>query len=282
MISSGSIAKGKVVHGSEVPRASLPKPEQIKFVLDPATQTAITLADNAFKALTEKHQLYVQAYMGYGKNLIKKFKVGPDAYVQMIIQLAFYLVHGRSAPTYESGTTRMFLNGRTEVCRTVSNQSVAFVKAMTDPSVPQKEKLELARAAIASHTAYMAEAVKGHGVDRHLLGLKLSLKPDEPMPEFFKDPSFATSSHWNLSTSQLSSEHFDGYGWGEVVSDGYGIAYMVKANSLSFNVVALSPHANKKSEAGEITPEASKMKVALGKSADLIRDVFMPTLPANL
>ncbi|KAJ9060709.1 Carnitine O-acetyltransferase mitochondrial, variant 2 [Entomophthora muscae] len=277
-----SIAKGKVAHGAEAPRSTLPEPEQLKFVLDPTTQTSVVLADNAFKALTQKHQLFVQAYMGYGKDLIKKFKVGPDAYVQMIIQLAFYLVHGRSAPTYESGTTRMFLNGRTEVCRTVSNQSVAFVKAMVDPNVSKKEKLELARAAITSHIAYMAEAVKGQGVDRHLLGLKLSLKQGEPMPEFFKDPSFTTSSHWNLSTSQLSSEHFDGYGWGEVVSDGYGIAYMVKNNSLYFNVVALSPSSNKKTDESDILPEASKMKASLGKAADLIRDVFLPTLPANL
>ncbi|KAJ1676509.1 Carnitine O-acetyltransferase mitochondrial, partial [Spiromyces aspiralis] len=43
--------------------------------------------------------------------------------------------------------------------------------------------------------------------------------------------------HWNLSTSQLSSEYFDGYGWSEVVPDGYGLAYMIKKESFHINVV---------------------------------------------
>ena len=31
----------------------------------------------------------------------------------------------------------------------------------------------------------------------------------------------------------------DGYGWAEVVPEGYGIAYMCKRESLDFNVVCL-------------------------------------------
>lgn len=47
------------------------------------------------------------------------------------------------------------------------------------------------------------------------------------------------SCHWNLSTSQLTSEYFDGYGWGEVVEDGYGLAYMIKNNSIHINVTSM-------------------------------------------
>ena len=54
----------------------------------------------------------------------------------------------------------------------------------------------------------------------------------------FTDPAYAQSCHWNLSTSQITSEYYDGYGWGEVVADGYGIAYMVKENSFQFNLVS--------------------------------------------
>ena len=71
-----------------------------------------------------------------------------------------------------------------------------------------------------------------------ILGLRLSLKPDEPKPAIFQDPAYAKTSHWNLSTSQITSEYYDGYGWGEVVADGYGIAYMVKENSLQFNLAS--------------------------------------------
>jgi len=64
------------------------------------------------------------------------------------------------------------------------------------------------------------------------------LKPDEPKPSIFTDPTYAKSTHWNLSTSQLSSEYFTGYGWGEVVPDGYGIAYMINNNWMNFNIVS--------------------------------------------
>lgn len=84
----------------------------------------------------------------------------------------------------------------------------------------------------------MGLAGKGYGVDRHFLGLKKLLKENEPVPEIFKDETFSESSHWYLSTSQVTSDHYDGYGWGEVVSDGYGIAYMVKNYSLQFNIVS--------------------------------------------
>jgi carnitine O-acetyltransferase len=84
----------------------------------------------------------------------------------------------------------------------------------------------------------MAAAGDGHGVDRHFLGLRMLLKEGEQKPTIFTDPVFARTCHWKLSTSQVTSEFYDGYGWGEVVADGYGIAYMVKNNSLQFNIVS--------------------------------------------
>lgn len=275
------IAKGTVVHGPDQLRNPLPVPERLEFTLDDQARASIAAAAKAFTALVDKHQLQVQAILDYGKDVIKKFNVSPDAYAQMVIQLAFYLVHRRFAATYESGTTRLYLNGRTEVCRTVSDHTVAFVRAMVDPQVSKPDQLKLAVTAIANHNLYMADVVKGYGVDRHLLGLRLSLKAGEPTPDFFKDPAFVLSSHWNLSTSQLSSEHFDGYGWGEVVPDGYGIAYMIKRNALHFNVVALRPPQPPVEREG-IVPDATKMKHALREAACRLRDLFLPTLPANL
>jgi len=93
--------------------------------------------------------------------------------------------------------------------------------------------------AIKAQSEYMANAVNGQGIDRHFLGLRLLLQPGEKAPELFQDPVFQMSSHWNLSTSQITSEYFVGYGWGQVVQDGYGIAYMVKNDSFQFNLVSM-------------------------------------------
>jgi len=75
--------------------------------------------------------------------------------------------------------------------------------------------------------------------------MKLLRQPGENHP-FFDDIALKESTHWYLSTSQLSSENFNGYGWGEVVPDGFGIAYMVNDNVLNFNVANLRSWARSK------------------------------------
>ena len=102
----------------------------------------------------------------------------------------------------------------------------------------------MAKKAIAAQSAYMAAALEGKGVDRHLLGLRLLLKPDEPKPAIFTDPSYAGSCHWNLSTSQVPADAYDGWGWGEVVPDGFGIAYILKDKSFHFNIASLKTMPN--------------------------------------
>ncbi|KAI9335833.1 carnitine O-acetyltransferase [Zopfochytrium polystomum] len=170
--------------------------------------TAIAQADTKLKALLAKHDFKVVTFEGFGKNFIKKLQLSPYAY------------------------------GRTETCRSVSVESVAWVKAMEKPHMSLEEKGKLGRAAIAAQSKYMTRAVEGKGVDRHLLGLRLLIKPDEPKPSLFADPACAKSCYWRLSTSQITSEYYNGYGWGEVVPDGYGCAYSVKDNALQFNLVS--------------------------------------------
>lgn len=65
------------------------------------------------------------------------------------------------------------------------------------------------------HLQYAAWAADGQGVDRHLFGLKKIMNKGEELPAIFKDASYAKTSHWELSTSQLSSDYFDGWGYGE-------------------------------------------------------------------
>lgn len=52
------------------------------------------------------------------------------------------------------------------------------------------------------------------------------LKENEKLPEIYSDPLFQRSSYWVLSTSAIHNPNFEVYGWGEVVPDGYGIAYV--------------------------------------------------------
>lgn len=217
-------------------RSGLPEPLLIKFHINDAVKSEIQKAVTDFESIIGQHELRVQAYQGYGKGLIKKFKCSPDAYVQMVIQLAYHKMYGKNRATYESAAVRRFQQGRTETCRSVSDESVAFCNAMADPEVPPEECVKAFRAAVDAHVKYITLASDGKGVDRHLFGLKKCLKEGEEMPEIFKDPAYTYSSSWYLSTSQLSSEYFNGYGWSQVIDEGFGIAYMINENKSVFSV----------------------------------------------
>ncbi|DAA78747.1 TPA_exp: Uncharacterized protein A8136_2532 [Trichophyton benhamiae CBS 112371] len=246
-------------------RSNLPEPQPINFELNPAILEDISTATKDFEALINKHELRVQAFQAYGKGLIKKFKCSPDAYVQMLIQLAYFKMYGKNRPTYESASTRKYKLGRTETTRSVSDDSVAFCKAQADPSVSREELVKLFRAAVAAHSKYTAEASVGKGVDRHLFGLKKLIRDGEEVPSLFKDPTYAYSGSWFLSTSQLSSEYFNGYGWSQVIDEGFGIAYMINENSLQFNIVC--------KKIG-----AERMSFYLNEAACEVRDMLMPDL----
>ena len=101
---------------------------------------------------------------------------------------------------------------------------------MNDPAADDKTRVELLRKAVSDHVEYITAASDGKGVDRHLFGLKKLLEPGQEVPALYKDPAYAYSSSWYLSTSQLSSEYFNGYGWSQVIDAGFGIAYMINEN----------------------------------------------------
>lgn len=223
-------------------RSDLPDPTPVKFDVTPEVQSEIDRATKDFATVIGQHELAVQAYQGYGKGLIKQFKCSPDAYVQMIIQLAYFKMYGKNRPTYESAATRRFQLGRTETCRTVSSESTAWCASMADSSVSDSARVDLFRKAVAGQIEYISAASDGKGVDRHLFGLKKLLGPGEDVPALYKDPAYAYSSSWYLSTSQLSSEFFNGYGWSQVIDGGFGIAYMINENRYASHTPTLLHH----------------------------------------
>lgn len=79
-------------------------------------------------------QLHVLVHDAYGKGYIKTCRVSPDAFIQMALQLAYYRDANRFSLTYEASMTRLYREGRTETVRPCTQESVAWVKAMCDPS----------------------------------------------------------------------------------------------------------------------------------------------------
>jgi carnitine O-acetyltransferase len=241
-----ALAAGKIDLGSEsADAASLAEPKEISFKLNKDVESHILSAMRSFDTLKSKHDLAVLDFQGYGKGAIKAYKCSPDAWVQMVIQMAYFKMNGKPAPTYESAQTRKFRWGRTETIRSCSVQSQDFVESMENPASSDEERSAKFQAAVKQHLTYATAAADGQGVDRHLFGLKKLLKEGEHPPALYSDAAFAKTSNWQLSTSQISSEVFDCWGYGEVTPDGFGCAYAIKERSLTFTLTSLGLGADK-------------------------------------
>lgn len=128
----------------------LPAPTELKFVVDETVKKRVEDAEIAFNKLVGQHDMHVCTlhsvprrgsyhscqvlhYEGYGKEYIKKFRVSPDAWAQLVKQFAFHKMFGRPGVCYESAQTRKYQLGRTEVIRSASNESKAWAEAMLNP-----------------------------------------------------------------------------------------------------------------------------------------------------
>ncbi len=201
---------------------------------------------SAFHKLITDHSLHAQSFQGYGSSFIKKMGFAPDAYVQVAMQLATYRLFGEQVGTYEATQVRCFLHGRTEVTRAVSLESEAFIKSMglrpklhEDDISVRREKVKLLQKATKTHARYTGLAASAQGIDRHFFGLSMMVSEEEQAPKLYSDPVYQRSKKWRASTSQLSHPRFNLWGYGEVVSDGVGLAYSILPRSCVFNITAL-------------------------------------------
>ena len=96
--------------------------------------------------------------------------------------------------------TRLFVLGRTETIRTVSHESVAFVRAMTSESATKQEKQSALRKACEQHQKYSHDCMVGAGVDRHLFALYVVSVGKHRESPFLRA---ALGRKWKLSTSQV-------------------------------------------------------------------------------
>ena len=90
------------------------------------------------------------------------------------------------------------------------------------------------------------------------------LAPAEEVPEIYTDKAFGQTNHWELSTSQLSSKFLDGWGYGEVVPDGYGLSYSIGENHIRWTITSLK---RRTKELGHYLAEAATETRELMESA---------------
>jgi carnitine O-acetyltransferase len=145
-------------------------PRKLEWDMIPELSIAVRFAETRLADLIGQNEFKCLDFSAYGKNFITSMGFSPDAFVQMAFQAAYYGLYGRVECTYEPAMTKMYLHGRTEAIRTVSEESVNFVQSFWADH-PAEQKVEALRKACQRHTVTTKDCAKGQGCDRHLYAL---------------------------------------------------------------------------------------------------------------
>lgn len=130
------------------------------------------------------------------------YPVSDDAVQQWIFLYAQLATYGRLRSTYESVDMRHMQAGRTECLRPNNAAAAALVRALLDGAATGEQ----VQAALVAHKDWVRACKTGHGIDRHLLGLRLAAQRLELTPELFTDPAYTALTTDFLSTTSLGGQ----------------------------------------------------------------------------
>ncbi|KAK1639684.1 choline/Carnitine O-acyltransferase [Colletotrichum phormii] len=145
-------------------------PHKLEWNMNPELSVAVRFAETRLADLIEQNEFKTLDFKHYGKNFMTSMGFSPDAFVQMAFQAAYYGLYGRVECTYEPAMTKIFLHGRTEAIRSVSDESVNFVQTFWADN-PAEHKVEALRKACQRHVNSTRECARAEGCDRHLYAL---------------------------------------------------------------------------------------------------------------
>ncbi|XP_071748365.1 choline O-acetyltransferase isoform X2 [Lepeophtheirus salmonis] len=205
----------------------------MEWQLNDDIKNGIIDAKNNFVKLNADIDIEIYQFTKYGKDYIKSLNFSPDTFIQMTLQLTYYRLNGTLCSSYESGSTRRFLNGRVDCIRSSHLEALYWVESMLNSSIDKCTKLENFKSAMERQYKIMYDNIMGYGVDIPLLGFKKAAElayaeSGTSIPFFFECEAFKISNHFKLSSSQIPIDLPNSYmGYGPVVSDGYGAAYNI-------------------------------------------------------
>ncbi|KAK3597338.1 hypothetical protein CHS0354_034580 [Potamilus streckersoni] len=263
---------GDIEKISKAQQRKLPVLQKLEWDLS-GFEVDLETAFAEFKKLASTFDLRIVS-ADYGKGWIKKKRMSPDGYIQMALQLAYYRLYMKIPKTYESASTRIFAQGRTETIRPVSELSVQWVKSMLSDRTTKEQKILLLKKAIQYQTRFKTEAGCGQGWDRHMLGMYIISKQiNMPTPELFRQQALWRPD--DLSTSQTPTRYSNlwtlensamGGGFAPVNPQGYGVSYNLVGEDVILFYVSSNAHCTETST----TKMADSILDALAEMKELL------------
>lgn len=214
-------------------------PLRLEWSLTQELLEDIKQASAAVDCLIAQNDTGVLEFNKFGQDLIKQHNLSPDAVVQLSLQLAYARLHGEIACVSESVHTRNFQYGRWEDVRVVTPESVSLISAFTEITSDEARYSAL-KLAVAAHVARRLACKQGQGVERHLFALYTLARYQNTVPDIFLDKAYTeVYSQPVVSTSSLAAgKGLAVFGFGPVVSHGYGVGYLTGSDQITFNVTS--------------------------------------------
>lgn len=217
--------------------------EQLSWDLNESIKSQLNkIKEEHTNKLEDIHQEIIY-FKDFGSKTIKSWKISPDAFLHLALQLAQYRTFNKLRSTYEATATRAYLKGRTECSRPITMDVLKFVENFDNKNSNTDELKVLMSNAGLAHTKRIKDCLGSNGIERYFFALKnmyiqfsdeLNLKQ---MPEFFNDEGYNQLTYSFLSTSRIESKHFDLGGFGPVVPNGYGFWYNLLENQIDMNLI---------------------------------------------
>lgn len=233
------VERAVVVNSSASGRCLDVRPKKLMFHVSKSIADQIRFAEASICDEIQSTDTYVLEYKQYGKRLIVANNMSPDAFVQMSILLAYYIIYRKVECMYEPALTKQFFHGRTEAIRGTTLQAKDFCQVYHRAESTDAQKLQALRIATSEHSRLTKEAAAGQGVDRLLFALQcIALRTNEGgvLPPFFSSDAWKTFNHTALSTSNCGNPALRLFGFGPVVPNGFGIGYIIKDDAISYSV----------------------------------------------
>ena len=209
----------------------------LSWELDERVQSLLVQCSEQAQAEYDNHYFAHVSFERFGKSLMKRGKVSPDAFFHIALALAQYEPIRQLRSVYEPVAMRHYYQGRTECARSISMEKKAFVESFMSEYKLGDEHWQSRRQqlvdsfmrAAAAHTERIKACQRGEGIERHLFGLNKinQLTQDSPSQSdyFFQSQGLKALTADFISTTSIPYEIMESFTFAPVNSEGFGLYY---------------------------------------------------------
>lgn len=217
-------------------------------------------AEKAFSKL----KLNVINFKDFGKEEIKRLKLGPDGFVQTALFLSQKRAWGHVKTTFESVMLRQFRKGRTEGMRPFNSWTKTFLGLVDDPSASDRARNAAMVKAIKAHSFRARLCMDGKGLEGHL-GLLEAIAEGKAggralaeKPKLYECPAWKVLQDIGITSSTTTGEGLVSAGYGPAREDGIAVRYIKRPDCLVFCVTSLDDFDDSRRRFIEKLPKALK------------------------